>query len=454
MAPEMQSMESEVLGPEGTFAPTTAQIAMKTRPQRPEGSSLLRGGALSTIDQGMVSGASFLTTVATGRACGAEGLGAYALALGVLMTVAVAQGALLSKPYINLHRSAERPREYAGGTLLLTIAFGLAGALLMAAASGALALGGAPGELTAALLAAAAALPFVLLRDCLRQYLFAHLLLRRTLLMDAVWVGLQLAVVAALFGLGLLTPVSAFAAIGGAALVTAATGVWTLRHEFRFGAAAFRDAWRTSWRFGFWTTLSELCQQSRTHLVQWLLVLMQGLQAAGALAAALSIVRIVNPLLLSLSNVGEPHLARAYAEGGARKVQGIAMKMAALASAALAPICLLAAWQGQAVISLLFGKSLEVEGSVLGLLLASVALGVAAYPFSASLYAVGRPQTALNVRVLALLAGAVSALALTPRLGAQGAAASLVVSAGVALLLLLVLFARAARPSEPVPEAT
>ena len=255
------------------------------------------------------------------------------------MTLAVAQGAFLSKPYINLHRGADRPQEYAGGTLLLSLALALGGAALMAVAAGALALGGAPAELTGALLAAAAALPFVLLRDCLRQYLFAGLELRRTLLLDGAWVGLQLAGVAWLYASGSLTAGTVFAPIGGAALITSAAGVWWLRAGFRFSAEALRGAWAMSWRFGLWTTLSELCQQSRTHLVQWLLVLLQGLHAAGALAAALAVVRIVNPLLLSLSNVGEPHLARAYAEGGARRVQSIAWKMSVLAGAALAPIC-------------------------------------------------------------------------------------------------------------------
>jgi O-antigen/teichoic acid export membrane protein len=413
----------------------------------------LRGGMLSVMDQGLVSGCSFATMVAAGRANGAEGLGAFALALSLVVTAGVAQGALLSKSYVNLHRNAADPRAFAGGALLLNIGFAGVSSAALGLFAWLVWLRGDSPELAGALLAGAAAMPFVLVRDWLRQYLFAHLELRGALAFDAAWVTLQLGGVAWLYALGRLSPEMVFAPMGLAALAVGSMGWLMLRERFAPSASAAQETWRQCRRFGSWTALSELFQQSRVHLVQWLLLLLHGLESAGVFAAAMALVRVVNPLLLAISNFSEPYLAEAFHSGGVRGIRELAPRIALVAAAAAAPLCGLAAWQGPGLVQALFGGLVAVDGPVFGFLMGAAVLGLLVYPFSAALYAAGQPKIAVWVRGLALgLAGA-SALALTPEFGAWGAALSVLLSAIAAAVMILAAFVRWLRPIHSASEA-
>ena len=405
------------------------------------------------FDQALVSGCSFATMVAAGRANGAEGLGAFALALSLVVTAGVAQGALLSKSYINLHRNAAEPREFAGGALLLNIAFAVVSSSALGLGAWLLWVRGDSPELAGALLAGAAAMPFVLVRDWLRQYLFAHLELRGALVFDAGWVTLQLGGIAWLYLGGRLTPGMVFAPMGLAALTASAAGWMILQNRFTLSVSAAKETWRQCRRFGSWTALSELFQQSRVHLVQWLLLLLHGLEAAGVFAAAMALVRVVNPLLLAISNFSEPYLAAAYHSGGVRGIRELAPKIALVAAAAVAPLCALAAWQGPGLVQVLFGGSVAVDGPVFGFLMGAAVLGLLVYPFSAALYAVGQPKVTVWVRGAALAFAGAAALALTPEFGAWGAAMSVLLSAMVAAVMILAAFTRSLRPIRSASEA-
>src|SRR5689334_14460496 len=76
-------------------------------------------GALALMDQAVVSGTSFLTTILVGRWCGAGELGAYSLGFSLLVAWAGVQESLIAVPYtLYWHRCPpEEQRGYSGSVL-------------------------------------------------------------------------------------------------------------------------------------------------------------------------------------------------------------------------------------------------------------------------------------------------------------------------------------------------
>src|SRR5205823_12646980 len=76
--------------------------------------------SLAVIDQAVVSGTSFLTTIFLWHWCGAGELGVYSLGFSLLVTWGCVQESLIAMPYtIYRHRPVlGTPAEYAGGVLV------------------------------------------------------------------------------------------------------------------------------------------------------------------------------------------------------------------------------------------------------------------------------------------------------------------------------------------------
>src|SRR5438132_4331641 len=76
--------------------------------------------ALALIDQAVVSGTSFLTTILIGRWCGAGELGVYSLGFSLLVSWGSVQNSLISLPYtIYRLRSREGTQEECAGSALV-----------------------------------------------------------------------------------------------------------------------------------------------------------------------------------------------------------------------------------------------------------------------------------------------------------------------------------------------
>src|SRR5438552_13765681 len=76
--------------------------------------------ALALIDQAVVSGTSFLTTILIGRWCGASELGIYSLGFSLLVSWGCVHQSLIALPYtIYRHRTVRGTQaEYAGSALV------------------------------------------------------------------------------------------------------------------------------------------------------------------------------------------------------------------------------------------------------------------------------------------------------------------------------------------------
>jgi hypothetical protein len=150
---------------------------------------------LALADQGVVSTASFLTTVIIGRWTDASQLGIYAIGISVLASSYTIQGSLITLPYsIQRHRPMGTPAEHAGSSLAHSALLAAATTIvLMVTALGFFATGAQP-ELTAMTWALAGVMPFALFREFGRRYAFTHLQLTQALMLDAAVAVIQLSI--------------------------------------------------------------------------------------------------------------------------------------------------------------------------------------------------------------------------------------------------------------------
>src|SRR5206468_7134306 len=110
----------------------------------------LLGGAagkdtLAVLDQAVVSGTSFVTTILLWQWCGPGELGVYSLGFSLLVTWGCVQEALVALPYtIYRHRPLQgTPAEYAGSVLVHQGLLSALALLTLAAVGGALSWAGA-----------------------------------------------------------------------------------------------------------------------------------------------------------------------------------------------------------------------------------------------------------------------------------------------------------------------
>src|SRR3954466_7041532 len=87
------------------------------------------------VDQALVSGTRFLTTIIIGRYCGAGELGTYSLAFSVLVLGGCFQEAIVTTPYAVLGQRLRRRSRitYAGGIARMHFVAAAAGALFLLA---------------------------------------------------------------------------------------------------------------------------------------------------------------------------------------------------------------------------------------------------------------------------------------------------------------------------------
>jgi hypothetical protein len=180
----------------GSAAPRSAGSALLNQiPQK----------VLAIADQGVVSGGTFLATVAVARWADAHQLGAYSLGMSGLFTIMGIQEALIALPYmIRRNRPEAEAVGLAGHSLVQS-------ALLSAATAGSLVIlalfltaARSDSSLPAFVCALAWLAPFFLLREFARQFCFAHMQFAQALAMDGSALLLQvsgLALVELVWGL-------------------------------------------------------------------------------------------------------------------------------------------------------------------------------------------------------------------------------------------------------------
>lgn len=362
---------------------------------------LTREHILSLIDQALVSGTSFLTTLLIARFSSAGALGVYAVGISLLVSLQAFQDSLILQPYtIRQHSPELRPADHAGASLIFSAFMSTGSALVLAmAAAGALAWRGAS-DMLLMILAIAAVLPLALTREFARRTAIAQLQLHRAVILDAAVALLQVSALVLLGLTGRMSATAACAALGAANGIVAAGWLCWTGPTLNLRLQTAKAMLAHTWDLGKWLLAGRVTVQVQGYIIYWIAIAMAGATATGVLAACMSIVNMATPLVLALGNVMAPRSVLAWRKDGGRGLWDEAIRNAVLFGAVIAPFCVLILFGGGALMHWLYPGS-EYQGSavivaVLALATFATALGA---PASFGLATMERPRAIVFVGV-------------------------------------------------------
>ncbi len=401
--------------------------------------------AISLADQGLVSAMRLGLSVLVGRALGADGLGAWSLALTLVFFAEAVVETLVSLPYTVAVGREASPASYRRSVRAMAAALAVACGAMAAVAAAADAAG-----LAAVFWAMAVALPFRVLMEAARRFEFAHERVASVLALDVALAATVAAGAAALWATDALTVPRLLLVFGAA---NALPALWALSRIPRTDApvaARLAPDVAAHWRFGRWVLGTRLAVTIREHAMVWAIAAVAGVAAVGQFDAAGKVVGLATPVLIGLANVLGPRAARAHDAGGAAAVRRlVARATLALAGLTLA-LTLSISLGADAALGLLFGPDFAGLAPLvfaLGLGLTAESAGIAA---DAGLWAIGRPHAGFWIALSALALVAACAAFWVPAYGVLGAAWALVVGRSSGSALQLVAFWRlSARAQAP-----
>ena len=307
---------------------TGAAAFLKSRPGLP---GILGDGVeksmLSLGDQLVVSATGFLSGVIVARYCSLAELGAYHLAISVLLILRGIQAELVTSPFAiySYRRSDEQLDTYTGSVLVHQTVCILAAFLLLCALCLATLQGLTPTAFRAVMPALLFAGPMVLIREYCRQHSFARLQFDVAVVTDLSVLAIQLVGLYWVATASELTVSLAFWIIGAACGIACFTWWSASRPRFRVEPRQVISDWRQNWSFGRWALTSYLVCSTTPALMTWIVAWLRSEEEAGKLAACVTLIGLSNLFTTAIANFLTPKTAAVYAtEGiiGLRRVCG------------------------------------------------------------------------------------------------------------------------------------
>jgi O-antigen/teichoic acid export membrane protein len=409
---------------------------------------------IALIDQGVVSGASFLTTIMVGRWTSPGQLGLYSVGVSALVASLAIQDSLVSLPYtIQRHQMPRTPAEGAGASLAQSGLLSALVAVLLATTALGLSAGGAKQELTAMTWVLAATAPFALLREFGRRLAFAHMRMGSALMLDSTVAAIQLAALCWLGWVGWMSSASAYAAIGAACAVIGIVWLYLARANFVIRMDQVLATARRNWGLGKWLFAGQATITMQGYVTYWLLAFLVGASATGVYAACMSIVLFANPLIIGIGNTLAPKAALALKQGGRARLRREVIRDSLLLGAAMAVFCLLVLLAGESAMRALYrGDEYAGRGQILmPLALAMMASAVDA-PASIGLASMERPQAIVWAGSIGVVLTIVLVWRLTIEWGLFGAACGFLAGYVAAALGRWVAFLLLVVPRGPQPD--
>ncbi|MFO1059748.1 MAG: hypothetical protein U1E53_22615 [Dongiaceae bacterium] len=313
-----------------------------------DGGRVVRLLSGSILDQALLSGANFAAGLLFVRHGSAQAYGLYVLVTATLLLVTGMQGALISTPLSVIVAGRDEVERAAMTRTLLTAQFrlwlpGAAVAFLLLTASAAA--GWLPPGAARAGQVACVIAPILLAREFLRSTLLLYGRIPALLVADALYVALQVAVVAAAVQLA-SAPVPVVLAGSGAAALLATAVAWTaFGRQVGWSQRRVPGALGKVLRLGGWGFAGALVTWLQNQGFYYLLAGLAGAPEVALVAAARLLLTPVNLMLMGIGPSLLPQAARWHAERGLGPLCGrlglIALALLAGAAAYVALLWLL-----------------------------------------------------------------------------------------------------------------
>jgi O-antigen/teichoic acid export membrane protein len=337
---------------------------MNTALRCPAG-GLLQGGIWAFLDQALISGVSFLTTVLVARSVDAVEFGAFALAYTGLLFARSLQTALVTQPH-NVLGTGHR-QDYARYTSSTALSQGLLLALTGALTAGGAVVGTLAGwEASALLVSLVPAMVFFQLQEFARRVLYTEGRQRDACGNDLISYGGYMLGGLILWWSGELTGPTALYVLAASSGLATLFGLWQIRSGLVWRIE--RGVLLENWNFGKWLLGASLGSWTSGQLY---LVLVAGLVSvadAGSLRAVQTVMGPTHILLLAIDAGFTPRAASAFADGGESALRLSLRRFFVATAPPMAAYCLLVAAFAAPLLQVVYGDQYAGYGWLLALL--------------------------------------------------------------------------------------
>ena len=311
---------------------------------------------LCIIDQGIVSVASFATSVLIGRNAPEE-LGVYYIVWSIVYFVRGLQQQMISTPYTIFHHQYQDDGldSYRGSCLTQQFGLTTLASLFLVGTTITASLGWLESPIVFPLIVLLFLLPALLMREVVRQYCFAHQENVSVLAIDSVIGVLQIGCIVVLGSFGFLSGISAWAVIGLASFVTLT--LWYIQNgpKISFEKSRLKPDWNQNWGFGKWAVGGQLIGSLPTYCIPWLLASVAGVEGTGFFAAVVTLVGVANIFNTGMANFLTPKAAKVYVEEGTQGLRRVIIRTSLVFLVAVGGFCALLALFGEPIAVELFG---------------------------------------------------------------------------------------------------
>ena len=404
---------------------------------------------LTLLDQSLISCSNFLLGILLARWLLPAQYGAYALSFAIFLFLSLLHQALLLEPMSVLGPStyAERLKGYFRALLWIHLLTTLAIVVVLGMSAWIVDKPGRLDGLPGALAGVALASPWILLFHIVRRAFYWELTPGRAAAGAVLYCVLLVSGLTILYWLGFLTSFSAFLLMGIAAL---ATSVWQLiRLQLALkpsnNDSPLGEVWHQHWSYGRWAMASSLAIWIPGNMYFILLDVFGGMTNVGVFKALMNLTLPIAQTFTALSLFFLSYAARTRQRDGSAAVERLAWKITmGFAGASIVYWSLIVLLRGTIVHLLYAGKYGEITRWVPWIALYSC-FWCAAHGQAIGLRAMLSPASVFYAYGVASVSSVAIGIPAMRALGIPGAIATMILSSGAGLSVVVVLLRRKVR---------
>ncbi len=415
--------------------------------------SFTNRGGLALLDQGIVSGASFVTSLLVGRYLGKDSLGIMFITLGIFTLLQCITDQLVHVPFLVRapRLSAGRKRRYIGSSLVFAIVITSLASITIAATGLTLFAGDArSAQLGTMFFILSGLLPGMMLREFMHSMRHNQLRQFDAVILDACVAALQIALLIALILTNRMSVELALAAVGGAASMMALVRLPRLMSQLRVSPNVLSEDLKQNWIIGRWTLGSYLIGSSAPTLLPWLLAAMHGTASTGLLAACLTLFGIAQTFLRGAGKYMGPQMSVCYARGGTAELRIVIWRFTWLTLSSMTAIAAVLALGGEQLVRFAYGSQYNGTGAIMLWLAAGCWLQTIDVIAGNGLLALARSDKNFRADCLRFSVTLALAIALLPSLSSLGVVVALVLGMVSGLIARVAMLSKELRQADTI----
>lgn len=323
-------------------------------------SNLIGGGLLAILDQSVVSASTFTLTIIVGRSQSPSDFGQFTILYMLILVATSIQSALVTQPHAILGPSFQGSdfRSYTTSSASLQVYLSILISVFLLIVSLVLYL--ISSSWATPLMCVSVVIFPVQMQEYLRRVLYTRFRIYSSLINSIVVAGSRILLLCLFWQSGMLSPLTALAAIGISAGIGSVIGLIQIRQYLTFGRAVFlsyRLYLAEHWSLGRWLLATFSVSWLSDASYPFVLAAFVGTGAVGTLRAIETLLSPVQVIMLAVSSILLPHVAAIFQTEGTRGVRDFTRVVLLISMPIVTGLYIALAFASPLLLPLMFGQS-------------------------------------------------------------------------------------------------